>query len=57
LTNAPILKIAKLENDFLVCNDACKEGLGGVLMHEVQVISYESQNLNDNEYKYVTRDL
>jgi hypothetical protein len=32
LTNAPVLKIADPNKDFLVCIDACKEGLGGVLM-------------------------
>jgi hypothetical protein len=32
LTLAPVLKIVDLEADFLVCTDACKEGLGGVLM-------------------------
>jgi hypothetical protein len=31
LTNAPILKIANLDEDFVVCRYACKEGLGGVL--------------------------
>jgi hypothetical protein len=32
LTHAPMLNIAYPENDFLVCTNACKEGLGGVLM-------------------------
>ena len=32
LTSAPIMKIVKPENDFVVCTDACKQGLGGVLM-------------------------
>jgi hypothetical protein len=32
LTHAPVLKIADPEADFLVCIDACKEELGGVLM-------------------------
>jgi hypothetical protein len=31
LTSAPILKIADPNEDFMVCTDACKEGLGGVL--------------------------
>jgi hypothetical protein len=44
LTNAPVLKIADPEKYFLVCTDACKEGLGGVLMQEGKVICYESQN-------------
>ena len=31
LTIAPILKIAYPDKDFVVCTDACNEGLGGVL--------------------------
>ena len=31
LTSALILKIADPNEDFLVCTDTCKEGLGGVL--------------------------
>jgi hypothetical protein len=31
LTNVPILRIADLNEDFMVFIDACKEGLGGVL--------------------------
>jgi hypothetical protein len=42
LTDAPILRIVDPEKDFLVCIYACKEGLGGVLMQEGQVICYES---------------
>jgi hypothetical protein len=47
LSNTPILKIADLEKDFLVCIDACKEGLNGVLMQEREVICYESRKLNE----------
>ena len=32
LTSAPILKIADPEKDFLMCTNACNQGLGGVLM-------------------------
>ena len=32
LTTIPILKIVDSFGDFVVCTDACKEGLGGVLM-------------------------
>jgi hypothetical protein len=31
LTSAPILRIVDPNEDFIVCIDACKEGLGGVL--------------------------
>jgi hypothetical protein len=42
LTHALVLKIVDPEVDFLVCTNACKEGLGGVLMQEGKVICYES---------------
>ena len=32
LTSALVLKVAYLEKDFLVCTDACGQGLGGVIM-------------------------
>jgi hypothetical protein len=32
LTTTPILKVPDMDVDFLVCTDASKEGLGGVLM-------------------------
>jgi hypothetical protein len=34
LTTAPILKVPDMDADFLVCTDASKEGLGGVLMRD-----------------------
>ena len=57
LTHAPVLKIANPEADFLVCTDACKEGLGGVLMQKGSLIFYESGKLNEHEFNYVTHDL
>jgi hypothetical protein len=48
LTHAPVLKISNFDNEFLVCTDACKEGLGGVLMQEGCVICYESRKLNEH---------
>ena len=38
LTSAPVLKFADPEKDFVVCTDACRQGLGGVLMHDNHVI-------------------
>ena len=38
----PILKIVDPNKDFVVCTDASKEGLGGVLTQESHVIWYES---------------
>ena len=42
LTSAPILKISDLDKDYVVCTDACKEGLGGFLSQEGFVVCYES---------------
>jgi hypothetical protein len=57
LTHAPLMKIADPDIDFLVCTDACKEGLRGVLMQEGRVICYASRKLNEHEKNYVTHDL
>ena len=38
---ALILKISYPNIDFVVCTDACNEGLSGVLMQEGHVITYE----------------
>jgi hypothetical protein len=57
LTNAPIMNIADPDKYFLVCTNACKEGLGGVLMQDGHVISYESRKINEHERNYVTHDL
>jgi hypothetical protein len=52
-----VLNIADLDNDFLMCTDACKEGLGGVLMQNGRVICYVSRKLNEHEINYVTHDI
>ena len=57
MTNVPTLDIADLDKDFVMCNDAYKRGLGGVLMQEGQVVCYESQKLNEHEQNYTTHDL
>ena len=57
LTSAPILKVADLDEDFTICVDASKEGLGGVLTQEGHVNCYESQKLKKHERNYVTHDL
>eukprot|EP00253_Pinus_taeda_P023407 PITA_23407 len=49
LTTAPILSIADPHKDYVVCTDASKEGLGGVLMQEGRVIAYESRKLKEHE--------
>jgi hypothetical protein len=57
LTNAPILRISYPNVDFLVCTDACKEGLGGVLSQDGFVICYESRKMKEHENNYATHDL
>jgi hypothetical protein len=57
LTSAPILRITDLDEDFIVCTDACNEGLGGVLSQIGFVICYESRKLKDHERNYATHDL
>jgi hypothetical protein len=57
LTSAPILKIDDLSKDYVVCIDACKEGLGGVLSQEGFVVCYEYRKLKEHEKNYATHDL
>lgn len=49
LTTAPILKVADPNKDFIVCVDASKEGIGGVLTQEGHMICYESWKLKEHE--------
>jgi hypothetical protein len=56
LTSAPILTIADPNEHFIVCTDACNEGLGGVLSQNVFVICYESRKLKEYERNYSTHD-
>jgi hypothetical protein len=57
LTSAPILRITEPNEDFIICTDACKEGLGGVLSQNGFVICYESIKLKEHERHYATHDL
>ena len=57
LTTAPVLCVADLEKEYVVCTDASKEGVGGVLMQEGKVIAYESRKLKEHEQKYSAYDL
>ena len=54
---APVLRIADPNRDFVVCTDARKEGLGGVLLQNDHVICCESRNLKEHEQNYSTHDL
>jgi hypothetical protein len=57
LTIAPVLKIVDPNESFVLCIDACKEGLEGVLTQNGNVIGYESRNLKEHERNYSTHDL
>jgi hypothetical protein len=57
LTTAPILKVPDMDANFLVCTDASKEGLGGVLMQDERVIAYISRKMRRHEENYATHDL
>jgi hypothetical protein len=57
LTTAPILRIVDPNEYFVVCTDACKEGLGGFLNQNGFVICYESRKLKEHEKNYATHDL
>ena len=57
LTSAPILRIANPNKYFIVCTDACNDGLGGLLTQEGHVIAYESRKLKIHENNYATYDL
>jgi hypothetical protein len=57
LTSDPILRITYPNEDIIVCIDACKEGLGGVLIQNGFVVCYESRRLKEHERHYVTHDL
>ena len=45
------------DGDFVVCTDASKEGLGGVLIQNDCAICYESRELKEHTQIYPTHDL
>nr|GFC44087.1 putative reverse transcriptase domain-containing protein [Tanacetum cinerariifolium] len=57
LCSAPILALPKGSEDFIVYCDASNKGLGAVLMHREEVISYASRQLKIHEKNYTTHDL
>jgi hypothetical protein len=57
LTSSPILRIDDPNEDFIVCTDACKEGLGGILNQNGYEVCYESRKLKEHERNYDTHDL
>ena len=49
LMHAPVLKSSYLNKEFVVCTDACKRGLGGVLMQDGHAVCYESLKLSEHK--------
>ena len=45
LNTAPVLKIVDPFKDFVLCTNACMEGLGRVLIQETDIVDYESRKL------------
>jgi hypothetical protein len=56
LTSSTILRIIDPKGDFIICTDACKEGLGGVLSKNGYVVCYESRKLKEHGRHYATYD-
>jgi hypothetical protein len=57
LTSAPILNISYPNEDLVMCTDAWKEGLGGVLSQRDHVVCYESIKSKEHGRNYATHDL
>jgi hypothetical protein len=51
------MKIEDPNEDWVVCSDAWKQGLGGVLTQRDHVVCYDSKKLKENERNYATHDL
>ena len=49
-------QIADPKKDFVVCTEACNQGLGEVLMQDNHVLCYESRKLKEHEKNYATHD-
>lgn len=49
LLSTTVLKLADINKEFTMCEDACMEGLGGVLLQDNSVIEYESRKLKSHE--------
>ena len=54
---ALILKVVDPYEDYTVCTNVSKEGLGGVLSQEGHVVCYESRKLKEHEWNYLVHDL
>jgi len=57
LTSAPILKITSSYEGFVLCKNACIEGIGGIFTQKNRVVCYEYQKLKEREINYATHDV
>lgn len=57
MASAPVLILPNPSESFVVYCDASKMGLGGVLMHNGQVVAYASRQLRVHKRNYPTHDL
>ena len=57
LTSALILNIADLDESFVVCTNACKQGIDGLLTQNGDVINYESRKGKEHKHNYAIHDL
>ena len=57
LVSAPVLVLPDIRKDFEVFCDACRQGLGCVLMQDGRVVAYASRQLKPHEGNYPTHDL
>jgi hypothetical protein len=57
LTIELILRIVDRDAEFIVCTNACKEGINGVLSPNGHLVYYESIKLKEHERIYATHDL
>ena len=57
LTTTHILKLVDSYKEFIIYMENCKEGLGGVLLQEGHVVSYDSRKIKDHEKNYRPDDL
>lgn len=57
LVSALVLVLPDIRKDFVVFCDACREGLGCVLMQEGRVVAYASRQLKPHKGNYPTHDL
>jgi hypothetical protein len=57
LTTTPVLTLPDIQQDFVVYCDACRQGLGYVLMQDGKVVAHASRQLKPHEQNYPTHNL